>query len=348
MGESIGGIQAEEEWLPVADGTKLYLRRWMIPQVDRKQKSIAAVLRRGRPRQSQRIRGILHIIHGMAEYGERYYPLAQRLCEQGIVVWAADMRGHGRTADPAYNDPGLGGQLGHCRDQDAIVTIISDIHQIILHGKEIYPDLPVFLLGHSWGSFLAQAYMQAHGEELAGCMLSGSRGPGGLKMLFARPILMGIAALSGSRKASALSYMLVDGPYSASFKPKRTFFDWLSRDAEMVDNYIADPLCGYRCSSGFYRDLIRLLRQIHKPQALAKIPQNLPIYVFSGNADPVGEMGTSPTKLVEALKKRQVTDLEFVLYPGARHETLNETNRDEVMNDLIDWIDRHCAVNGKS
>jgi alpha-beta hydrolase superfamily lysophospholipase len=139
-----------------------------------------------------------------------------------------------------------------------------------------------------------------------------------------------------------LAHTLADGPYNKPFKPNRTPFDWLSRDEKEVDRYVEDPLCGQLCSAGFYRDLTGGLKAIHRPRAMKGIPADLPIYIFCGSADPVGEMGRSPTKLVNVYRSNGVKDLEFVIYPEARHETLNETNRNEVTRDLINWLLRRC------
>jgi alpha-beta hydrolase superfamily lysophospholipase len=149
-----------------------------------------------------------------------------------------------------------------------------------------------------------------------------------------------LVAVLGSRRASSLARALADGPYNKPFRPNRTASDWLSRDEAEVDAFIADPLSGQLCSVGFYRDLLRLLNRIHRPTALEGIRRDLPIYVFSGSADPVGEMGSGPTALVNAYRGLGIGDLEFVLYPGARHEPLNETNREEVTENLLSWIIR--------
>jgi alpha-beta hydrolase superfamily lysophospholipase len=135
---------------------------------------------------------------------------------------------------------------------------------------------------------------------------------------------------------------MADGPYNKPFRPNRTPSDWLSRDEAEVDAFIADPLSGQLCSSGFYRDLVAGLRDIHKPENMEKIRRDLPVYVFCGSADPVGDMGASPTALVNAYRSMGIKDLEYVLYPEARHETLNETNREEVSANLLDWLNRHC------
>jgi alpha-beta hydrolase superfamily lysophospholipase len=151
-----------------------------------------------------------------------------------------------------------------------------------------------------------------------------------------------ITFVKGCRNPSPLAASLMNGSFNKPFKPARTAFDWLSRNEKEVDTYINDSLSGNRCSAGFYRDLAVLLNRIHQHAAMSQIRQNLPIYVFCGSADPVGNMGASPTSLVNAYHALGITDLEFVLYPDARHETLNETNREEVIDNLLDWIARHC------
>jgi alpha-beta hydrolase superfamily lysophospholipase len=203
-------------------------------------------------------------------------------------------------------------------------------------------------MGHSWGSFLVQYAIEKFGKGIAGCILSGTRGPGGLKIKIAPSVLKVITALKGCRNKSELAFALADKPYNKPFRPNRTPFDWLSRDETEVDKYAADPVSGMRCSSGFYRDLALLLNHIHQPQQMERIRRDLPIYVFSGSADPVGDMGNSPTALVEAYRSLKIQDLEFVLYPDARHETLNETNRDEVTGDIIAWLKKHMETVSKS
>ena len=144
----------------------------------------------------------------------------------------------------------------------------------------------------------------------------------------------------GPRRYSPFLRSLADGQYHKPFRPNRTPFDWISRDEAEVDAYVADPLCGFRCSAGFYRDLTGLLATIHRREEMARIPTGLPIFVFGGSADPVGDMGASPAALVEAYRKLGIKDLEFVLYPQGRHEMLNETNRDEVSATLLAWLER--------
>jgi alpha-beta hydrolase superfamily lysophospholipase len=311
------GAQTQNSWLTCDDGTRLFLRRW-IP---------------GSP-----VKAALLIVHGMAEHSLRYEPLALRLAAEGFETWAADARGHGLTADPKVNDIGKGGLLGHCADRDGFSRVTADIDLLADAMQKELPGLPLFILGHSWGSFLTQAYIEAHGDRLAGCLLSGTRGPEGLKITAGVPLMALLSLITGSRNPSRLARSLADGAYNNYFRPNRGPYDWLSRDHAQADAFAADPLCGFNCSSGFYRDLIRGLRDIHRPEAMARIPKSLPLYIFSGSADPVGNMGKSPAALAKAYRALGIKDLQFVLYPEARHELLNETNREEVMEAMLLWL----------
>ena len=325
-----------EAWMAMDDGTQLYLRRW--------ETGLAGP------------RAVLHIVHGMSEHSLRYARLARRLNAEGIEVWAADQRGHGRTAGNKRNDPGRGGLMGHCGDGDGFSRVTQDIDIINRVILKKYPGIPLFLLGHSWGSFIAQNYIEnfegrpsVNGENpalLAGCILSGTRGPdGGLQVVFGAPAMAFLAAIVGERRGSVVAKAAADGPYNKYFRPSRTHSDWLSRDEKEVDAFVADPLCGNLCSVGFYRDMARALKRIHRPEEMGKIRKELPIYVFSGSADPVGNMGASPTALTVAYRHLEIKDLETVLYPDARHEALNETNREEVTESLLSWLLRHCTAN---
>lgn len=304
------------------DGTLLFVRRW---------------------RPEGQVRAVLQLVHGKSEHSGRYGRLAGRLCDSGIEVWADDHRGHGMTADATVNGSDRGGLLGHCADRDGFFRVVRDLELLGGRIAEEHPGKPLFLLGHSWGSFLAQACMESFGSRFAGAVLSGSRGPGGPEIAIGSRIAAAVALLRGRRRFSPLVFALADGPYNRAFQPARTDFDWLTRDESEVDAYMSDPLCGFSCSASFYRDLAAGLAAVHRPEAMDRIPTGLPVFIFSGSADPVGNMGASPTALVEAYRSRGISDLEFVLYPEGRHEMLNETNREEVTRNLLSWIERHLA-----
>jgi alpha-beta hydrolase superfamily lysophospholipase len=309
-------------WLTVADGTKLFVRKW-------KPAGEAAAA--------------LQIVHGMGEHSLRYERFATRLCEAGIEVWAADMRGHGLTANLKVNSPAKGGLLGHCADRRAPVRLISDIHHVGLALREKHPDIPLFLMGHSWGSFLAQFYIERFREpRLAGCILSGTKGPdGGALVALGGPFLSLLMLFRKPRSKSHLAAGLADGAYKKAFSPTRTPHDWLSRDEAEVEAYVNDPLCGQMPSITFYRDLALVLHKIHLKKNMARIPHDLPVYVFSGSRDPVGNNGESPRALVERYTKLGLNDIEFILYPDARHEMLHETNYEEAQENLFAWIKKH-------
>jgi len=326
--------ESTDSWVEMDDKTQLYLRRWKTPSASK---------------------AVLHIVHGMAEHSCRYGRLARRLVSEGIEVWAADQRGHGETAKNAKNSPNRGGRLGHCADGDGFARVTLDIDILNKAIRKEYPELPVFLLGHSWGSFIAQNYIENYegklsGENssgnhagLAGCILSGTRGPDGLKITLGSAFMSFLAFILTEGHPSRIARAIADGPYNKAFRPNRTSFDWLSRDEKEVDAYVTDSFCGKLCTVGFYRDLAKALKRIHRPEEMAKIRKELSLYIFSGSADPVGDMGKSPAALAVAYRHLGIRDLETVLYPGARHETLNETNRDEVQESLLSWLLRHCV-----
>jgi alpha-beta hydrolase superfamily lysophospholipase len=328
VSEEAGSTGGFKLWMPMDDGIQLYLRRW---------------------KTGTSPKAVLHIVHGMAEHSQRYDRTARFLVEEGIEVWAADQRGHGETALSKQNDPVNGGVLGHCADGDGFSRVTADIDILNRAILKEHPNTPIFLMGHSWGSFIVQNYIEnfeGPGDRkvnLAGCILSGTRGPDGVNIAIGAPFMSFLAFIFGEGAKSKFAKAMADGPYSKAFRPNRTEFDWLSRDEKEVDAYVADPLSGFLCSLGFYRDMTRALKRIHQPLEMGKIRKELPVYVFSGKADPVGSMGESPAALVVAYRHLDIKDLESVLYPDARHETLNETNRNEVQASLLSWLQRHCA-----
>ncbi|MDR3301795.1 MAG: alpha/beta hydrolase [Spirochaetaceae bacterium] len=310
----------EKLWFETHNEIKLFVRKWKPDTPPR-----AAV----------------NIIHGMGEHGGRYAGIAAFLCGAGIEVWCADQRGHGKTADVAVNSEANGGLPGHCADKGAITKVLLDINKINEKMKSAYPALPLFLLGHSWGSFMAQNYIESSRTNLAGCILSGTRGPDRTWLSGALALIRVVTALYGVRHRSFFVNKLVFGSYNKSFAPAKTHFDWLSRDAREAAFFAEDPLCGALPSAGFFRDMLILLKQVHRSRNLDKIRRTLPVYMFSGSKDPVGGMGENVTALAEKYKKIRISDLELVLYPDARHECLHEINREEVMHNLLTWLEKH-------
>lgn len=280
------------------------------------------------------VRAVLQIAHGMCETGARYAELAEVLTARGYAVYVNDHRGHGVTAGELsrLGDPGDNGIEG----------MIEDMLLLAAELRKRHPGIPHILMGHSMGSFLTQKVMCTHGDRFDGYILSGSNGP--RRMLgLAEKLAAAQSRLQGDEHRSLLLNALVFGPYNRGFGPIRTPFDWLSRDEAEVDLYIQDPYCGQVCSARFFREFFRLLRQIHRPKLLQGLPKEKPVYIFSGEEDPVGLRGKGVRSLIELYQLHGITDLEFRLYPGGRHEMLHEINKQEVAADVLDWLERHTT-----
>lgn len=294
----------------VPDGTVLHVRSWL-PE--------------GPPR------AVVQLAHGMVEHTARYAHLGERLAGQGYAVYAADHRGHGSTA--ASPD-----ELGHLGDEHGFAAVVDDLVALTDHLAAEHPGVPVVLLGHSMGSFLARAYAARHGDRLAGLILSGTAGDPGLPGRLGLRLATLEARVRGPRARSRLMEALTLGPYNRPFRPHRTRFDWLSRDEAQVDSYAADELCGGTATAGFYRDLYTGVLWVSEPSTYARIPAELPVHVVVGEVDPVGGAAAAE-EVGERLREAGVRDVTVRIWPGARHEVLNEVNRDEVEADLLTWLD---------
>ncbi|HET7762452.1 MAG TPA: alpha/beta hydrolase, partial [Phycicoccus sp.] len=272
-------------------------------------------------------------LHGMAEHSARYAPLAEALTAAGYAVYAHDHRGHGRTASDADH--------GYLADADGWRTVVGDARAVTRLAREEHPGLPVFLVGHSMGSFLAREYVIEDSDDLTGLVLSGTAGDPGALGAVGLGLARLEARLRGPRHTSTLMDTLTFGQYNAAFKPNRTKFDWLSRDEAQVDAYVADVKCGQVFTSGFFVDLLGGLRAVNDDSRVARVRPDLPILLIAGDKDPVGAGGKGPRAVREQYGAAGVADVTCTLYPGARHEIFNETNREEVVSDLVAWLDAH-------
>lgn len=287
-----------------------------------------------KPDENVKVKGVVQLAHGMAETAKRYERFAEVLVKDGFIVYANDHRGHGKTAGSLK-------EVGYLADKDGFEWLVKDIHQLSRLIKQEYPDLPLFLLGHSMGSFAVQRYIMLYGNDLKGAILSGSNGKQGIMLRIATLLAGKEVKRHGRKAASEKMNQMFFGSYNDKFKPNRTDFDWLSRDKEEVDKYVEDPFCGAVFTGGFFYDFTSGLKELEDKENLNLIPKNLPIYIFSGDKDPVGKYGKGVTRLYNTYKKYGIKDVSLKLYPGGRHEMLNEINRDEVMKDAVDWINHH-------
>jgi alpha-beta hydrolase superfamily lysophospholipase len=273
-------------------------------------------------------RAIVQIAHGMGEHAARYRDVARRLAAAGYLVVADDHRGHGETA--GLEHLGNFGPGGWDR-------VIEDVFEINTHVAGQFPGTPRVLLGHSMGAMLAQQYLYRHGATLQGAVISGSPGLGTVFQLFLMHTIARFErARLGAESSSPLLDRLVFGAANDPFEGE-TGFEWLSRDTEQVRRYVADPFCGFVVCNGGLCDLFAGARQARQRKSIALIPKKLPIYVFSGSADPVFG-GTGLQRLEKRYRKAGIADMKVRLYEGGRHEMFNEINRDEVIDDLIGWL----------
>lgn len=274
----------------------------------------------------------IQIAHGMGEHAQRYEHVANRLVEAGYGVFANDHRGHGATAPT--------GELGYM-GPDGWNRVLADTYELHLHIERTAPDARRVLLGHSMGASLAQLYAVRYGAVLDALVLSGSPGFGrGL-----RPWIGALVArvealrLGANRESTLLQNMLFGGANKPFDGPNATGYEWLSRDAEQVSKYADDPLCGFVLKPQSLCDYMSGGRVAANKEAIARIPGALPIYVFSGKDDPVHNEEANLNALVGAYRDAGLK-VDYELYPGGRHEMFNETNREEVIDHLIDWLSK--------
>ena len=273
-------------------------------------------------------RAVLQIAHGLAEHSARYARLASALNAAGYAAYANDHRGHGPKAAAA--------DLGHFADEGGWDKVVGDLWTFNRLIAAEQPGTPIIFLGHSLGSFLGRSFIAKHSDALAGAALSGSNGKPPMIATLGRLIAREERVRLGKRGKSDPIFQLWFGEFNKPFKPARTDSDWLSRDEKEVDAFVADPLCGFPLTTQLAIDVLDALPHVTSRKSLATIRKDMAIYVFSGERDPVG---ANIKGLIEDLKATGFTQLTTRIYPGARHETLNETNRDEVTRDFIVWLD---------
>ena len=277
------------------------------------------------------VRAAMHIIHGLSDHADRYAELAEMLARHGIAAYAHDQRGHGRSVD--VNHP-----LGHFDDDDGWSKIIEDAILVGNTIRERHPDTPFVRFGHSMGGYVTQHLLFTDPGQVDAAILSGSNGKQPPIATAGRLIARVERARHGKRSASPLLQKLSFGDFNKRFEPTRTAFDWITRDPSRVDAYINDPLAGQDPTTQTWIDLLDALPEITSASNQRRIRKTLPIYMFSGEQDPVGDFGKGTERLYRAYQVAGLSDVTLKLYPDARHELLNETNRDEIMTDLKNWL----------
>lgn len=308
---------AEEAlWVPMQDQERVQVSQWL-------------------PKDPSQMGAVVVILHGMAEHHLRYQNHALTMNLQGIGVYAYSHRGHGNR---------IHGELtGHFSDRNGWDKVIGDAQDVLKWVRKRHPQTPLLLMGHSMGSFIAQSVMLKEGSQLNGVILSGSSMMNPLVLKLAKKVAQLESLRGGPYGKSPVIDFLSFGSFNHHFKPNRTSFDWLSRDPKQVDLYLADPLCGFKCTNQLWVDFFGGLIETFDPVNRRAFPADVPVYIFGGSSDPVGgEKGL--TQLASNLKDQGVKQVDCVIYPHGRHEMLNELNSKDVVADLITWILRHASA----
>lgn len=274
---------------------------------------------------------ILQIVHGMAEYIERYEELAQYFGEKGILVTGDDHLGHGKSVS-------RDGIYGYFCEQDPATVVVRDVHRLKKMTQEDYPGVPYVILGHSMGSFILRNYLFRYGTGIEGAIICGT----GSKSRALITVSQALAAVSGVIHGDAYVSKLIDklafGSSNKKIANARTSVDWLCTDDKVVDAYIKDELCGFTFTVNGFKTLFQLLNRLNKTENLNKMPKDLPVHFISGDMDPVGDYGEGVKKAYEDFRKAGMKRVSMKLYPGGRHELLNETNKQQVYGDIYPWI----------
>ncbi len=309
-------MQQQEFTLKNNDGHDIFVRLWM------PEKGVSQA------------RNVIHINHGMAEHSARYAPIAERLTRAGAIVYAHDTRGHGRSVQG--HD-----LLGHYADQDGWNKVISDVKCVNEHIREQHPTLPLVIFGHSMGSFVVRCFMKRNPDAATAMILSGTASHSLVDIIKARAGITLETFRHGPKGRSELLDALSFATYNKVFAPNRTVADWLSRDPREVDKYVNDPLCGYLCTNQFWSDLIGGIEEIRLPSAIRPLKKTMPVLMFSGERDPLSFHPTEHgiRKLANMYETAGMQNVAVKLFPNGRHEILNETNRQEVIDFLIEWME---------
>jgi len=283
------------------------------------------------------LKGIVQISHGVGEHAGRYQRIASLLQEQGYEVYANDHRVHGKTASSRK-------LMGFYEGDNYFDDAVEDMYQLTLLIKKENPTKKIILFGHSMGSLLSRKYAIKYGDDLQALILSGTADY--MKGLGAIGFISGkiISTFNGRTKSNRLLKSVFFSEFNKKFKPNRTNVDWISSDTNEVDIFEADPYRIEDFSLSIFLDILKGSKEINKQTTFNATPKKLPIFIFSGDKDPVGEMGKGVKKVAKQYKKAGISDLTLKLYKDGRHEMLNEVNKEEVQQDILNWLNEKLTL----
>lgn len=275
------------------------------------------------------IKGLFHIVHGMTEYIDRYDPLMSQLAENGYLAFGYDNLGHGKTAKDDS-------ELGFIAHRDGWKYLVTDVNTYQNAVKTLYPDLPLYLMGHSMGSFIARLAAESYGENYQKLIICGTSGKNPLAPLglFTTNI---IKMLFGGKHISKLVIAMAFGSYNKKFE-KLSHYDWLTKDRDIIDKYQNDKYCTFKFTVSAMHDLIKLIVLCNRKKWYENLKKDLPVMLISGADDPVGNYGKGVKEVHKRLNNAGIT-ADIKLYENCRHEILNDSCRQEVITDILNFID---------
>ena len=280
------------------------------------------------------VKGVLQIIHGMEEYAARYAPFAEEAARRGFLVCAEDHLGYGGTAED--------GEYGHL-PQGGEEIVLSDIAALTDRAAELAPGVPLFIMGHSMGSFFCREYIARAGKRFSAAVIMGTGFKGKCTLSAALLLTKLIARTKGSAYKSPLIKKLAFGAYNKKFRPVLTGYEWLSADTDSVDRYVADGLCGFGFTCGGYLALFNIMKKSCSGRAFRGVSKELPLRIMSGAADPVGDRGRGVKKVYRKYLRAGQREVKLSLYGGARHEILNDGCFPAVCEEIFAFLEALCG-----
>jgi len=287
-------------------------------------------------------KAIVQILHGLAEHAKRYTRVAEALCKAGYICYANDQRGHGLTAGDLTEATlkGNAGVLG----PNGWRGVVNDVHELSNIIKKENPKLPLFLIGHSWGAMIAQDYIQEWGNEIKGCILSGTNGKVRTLVVKAGKLIIKgemkkLGATEPSQKMHDMNFK--SNNHDWQNEEGATGFEWLSRDKNEVQKYVNDPWCGFVSPASLWLEFLYGFEKMYNAKNEQKVPKDLPVFFISGSECPIGNKTKYVQGMIDRYKKYGIKDVTYKFYQGARHEIFNEINREEVFQDVINWLNSH-------
>lgn len=281
-------------------------------------------------------RAILQISHGMCEYIGRYREFAEFMAAHGFIVCGNDHLGHGNTSGTTSMD-------GYFGEKNGRYNVLRDLKTMNDLARQRYPGLPLVLLGHSMGSFFARWFAAEYPDAIDALIISGTGGPNPLADLGIGLSSL-IAKVRGPKHISKFLDRMAFGNFLKKVGNPNTPHDWITRDTEIVARYAKDPKCTFVFTCSAFHELFSTLKEVSSFAWAEKINREMPVLIFSGDMDPVGDYGKGVKKVAEMLQQAGVKDLTLTLYPGGRHEMLNEINRQQVYSDVLNWVEQHMEI----